>query len=388
LANWLTKKIIVPINNLNLENPLSNDVYDELSPLLNRMSKQNNQIESQFKMLMEKQLEFNAITENISEGIIVLNSKGQVLSINKSAADIFGVNATYNINKHILTLNRSLTLQKAVRTALDGNNFEDVFSKGKKTYHLLASPVMSDNPVKGIILFVLDITERQNAEKMRREFSANVSHELKTPLTTISGYAELLKNGMVKNKDVAEFSGRILDEAGHLINLVDDIIRISRLDEKNIKLSFESVDLLELAQDVVSRLMPSAHKKNITIHVTGDHAILSGVKQILDEMVYNLCDNAIKYNYDFGKVDVIVSNTPEKIILSVKDNGVGISKEHQYRVFERFYRIDKSHSKDTGGTGLGLAIVKHSAEFHNAKIQLESEPEKGTTISIIFNKNN
>ena len=387
IANLLTKKIIFPLNNLNLENPLSNDVYDELSPLLSRMARQNEQIESQFKRLKEKQEAFNAITENISEGIIVLNNKGLILFINKSAASIFNVSTQDIINKHILTLDRSIPLQKAIETAMGGHLFENTFTIGEDSFHLLVSPVKDDMVVKGVILFILDITEKQSAEKMRREFTANVSHELKTPLTSISGYAELMKNGMVQPEDIPEFANRIYKEARHLINLIDDVIRISRLDEKNVQLPFEEIDLLELATETVSRLSSLAQQKQIKLSVSGENAIISGVRQILEEMIYNLCDNAIKYNYEKGTVDVSVRALPDNVVLTVADNGFGIPREHQSRVFERFYRIDKSHSRETGGTGLGLSIVKHSAEFHNARVQLLSKPGKGTTITVTFRRN-
>ena len=387
IANLLTKKIIFPLNNLNLENPLSNDVYDELSPLLSRMARQNEQIESQFKRLKEKQEEFNAITENISEGIIVLNNKGLILFINKSAASIFNVSTQDIINKHILTLDRSILLQKAIETAMAGHLFENTFTISEDSFHLLVSPVKDDMVVKGVILFILDITEKQSAEKMRREFTANVSHELKTPLTSISGYAELMKNGMVQPEDIPEFANRIYKEARHLINLIDDVIRISRLDEKNVQLPFEEIDLLELATETVSRLSSLAQQKQIKLSVSGENAIISGVRQILEEMIYNLCDNAIKYNYEKGTVDVSVRALPDNVVLTVADNGFGIPREHQSRVFERFYRIDKSHSRETGGTGLGLSIVKHSAEFHNARVQLLSKPGKGTTITVTFRRN-
>ncbi|ODM26415.1 sensor histidine kinase [Acetivibrio mesophilus] len=387
IANLLTKKIIFPLNNLNLENPLSNDVYDELSPLLSRMARQNEQIESQFKRLKEKQEEFNAITENISEGIIVLNNKGLILFINKSAASIFNVSTQDIINKHILTLDRSIPLQKAIETAMAGHLFENTFTISEDSFHLLVSPVKDDMVVKGVILFILDITEKQSAEKMRREFTANVSHELKTPLTSISGYAELMKSGMVQPEDIPEFANRIYNEARHLINLIDDVIRISRLDEKNIQLPFEEIDLLELATETVSRLSSLAQQKQIKLSVSGENAIVSGVRQILEEMIYNLCDNAIKYNYEKGTVDVSVRALSDNVVLTVADNGFGIPREHQSRVFERFYRIDKSHSRETGGTGLGLSIVKHSAEFHNAKVQLLSKPGKGTTITVTFRRN-
>ena len=386
IANLLTKKIIVPLNNLDLENPLYNDVYDELSPLLSRMARQNEKIEEQFKKLQEKQEEFNAITENIAEGIIVLNGKGRVLSINKSAAAVFGVSATGNINKHISMLNRSITLQKAVEAAAGGRSHEDTFTKGENTFHLLASPVKGGHSVQGVILFILDITEKQNAEKMRREFSANVSHELKTPLTSILGYAELMKGGMVKPEDIAVFSGRIYNEARHLLNLVEDTIQLSRLDEKDVRLPVEEVDLLALAQEVAGRLGPPAREKQIRISVGGEKVMVSGVRQILEEMVYNLCDNAVKYNKEKGKVNVTVSTSNRNAILTVADNGLGIPREHQNRVFERFYRIDQSHSRGTGGTGLGLSIVKHGAELHHARLELSSEPGKGTTVTVIFKR--
>ena len=386
IANLLAKKIIVPLNNLNLEDPLANDVYDELSPLLSRMAKQNDQIENQFKKLKEKQEEFNAITENIREGIIILNKKGQILSINNSAAAIFGVSPSNSINKHIFTLNRCITFQKAVESALDGNSFEDIFTQGNNTFNLLASPVKVDTPIKGVILFIWDITEKQSAEKLRREFSANVSHELKTPLTSILGYAELMKNCMVRPEDIPVSSERIYNEARHLISLVEDIIQISRLDEKNVQLSFEDIDLLELAQEAVGRLTALALQKQIKLSVSGEKAIVAGVRPILEEMVFNLCDNAIKYNREKGTVAVNVSTVSENVIFTIADDGFGIPREHQDRVFERFYRIDKSHSRDTGGTGLGLAIVKHSVEFHNARLQLSSEPGKGTTVKVFFKR--
>ena len=386
IANLLTKKIIVPLNNLNLEQPLANEVYDELSPLLSRMAKQNEEIGHQFKKLREKQEEFNAITENIREGIVVLNSKGRILSLNKSAAAIFGVSVTSNLNKHISTMNRSIALQKAVDAAMGGQLYEDTFSKGQNTFHLLASPVQDDDLVRGIILFIWDITDKQNAEKMRREFSANVSHELKTPLTSILGYAELIKNGMVAPEDLALAAERIYNEANHLISLIEDTIQLSRLDEKNVPLPFEEIDLLALAQDAAERLAPLAEQKQITLSVSGEKAIISGVRPILEEMVYNLCDNAIKYNKEQGTVDVKVGASAEQVRLTVADDGLGIPLEHQSRIFERFYRVDKSHSRDTGGTGLGLSIVKHSAEFHNARLELSSTPGKGTTVAVVFER--
>jgi two-component system phosphate regulon sensor histidine kinase PhoR len=386
VAGVLTQKIVVPLNNLNLDDPLSNDIYDELSPLLSRMAKQKRQIQDQFDNLKNKQDEFSAIADNISEGIIVLDGKGFVLSINKSAERIFDLDSSYKkVSKHILMLNRSITVQRAVEAALKGQSYEDAYLKEDRSYNILANPVMDGDKVRGIVLLILDRTEKISAENMRREFSANVSHELKTPLTSISGYAELIKNGMVKPEDTAMFAERIYNEARHLISLVEDIIQISKLDEKNIQLPFEDVDLLKLAREVADRLSPLALQKQIKMTVKGEKAVVRGVRPILEETIYNLCDNAIKYNYENGKVDVTVKPSRGKVVLIVADNGFGIPEAHQERIFERFYRIDKSHSKDTGGTGLGLSIVKHSAEFHDAKIELQSSPGKGTTISVIFN---
>lgn len=384
IANLIAKKIIVPLNNLNLEDPLSNDTYDELSPLLSRMQKQNEQIENQYNKIRQKGDELNAIMENIGEGIIILNGKGQILSINKRASSIFETSSSESINKHILTIHRGIPLQKAVKSALGGKPCENTFEKGKSTLNILASPVEDGNPIKGVILLIIDITEKQAAEKTRREFSANVSHELKTPLTSILGYAEMLKNGMVKNEDVVLFSERIHKEAMHLITLVEDIIELSKLDEKNVRLRFENINLLDLVKDVVNRLSPLSQEKQIKVSVTGKDAIVNGVEQILEEMIYNLCDNAIKYNKEQGTVTVDITDLNDEVILTVKDDGLGIPKEHQSRIFERFYRVDKSHSRHTGGTGLGLSIVKHGAEFHNAKIKLESEQGEGTNIVVTF----
>lgn len=386
LANLLTEKIIVPINNLNLEHPLANDVYDELAPLLSRMARQNQQIEAQFKKIQEKQAEFNAITENMAEGLIVLDKKGRILALNKSAAAIFGVSSPDYINKHLTAVNRTLALQKAVAMAMEGHSYKDTFTKGQNTFDLLASPVQGDDGVRGVILFILEITGQQKAEKLRREFSANVSHELKTPLTAILGYAELMRNGMVQPEDLTAFADRIYNEARYLLRLVEDTIYLSRLDEKNVQLPVEKIDLLALAQEVAVRLAPLVDEKQIRFSVRGEKAVVSGVRSILEEMIYNLCDNAIKYNNEKGWVEVEIGASAEYVTLTVADNGFGIPKEEQSRVFERFYRIDKSHSRDTGGTGLGLSIVKHGAEFHNARIRLSSAPGKGTTVTIIFKR--
>ncbi len=386
IAGWLTKKIVTPINNLNLENPLSNEIYDELTPLLSRMSKQNIQIKHQFKELNEKREEFSAITNNMKEGLVVINNKAQIISINKSAIRIFNIEGIDTINKHILNLNRSAALQDAVKAATGGNSHEGILKNKDKVYHILSNPVYENNVVRGAILLIHDMTEQYMAEKIRREFSANVSHELKTPLTSISGYAELIKNGMVKEKDIQLFAQRIYDEADHLITLIDDIINLSRLDEKDIRHEKENIDLMDLSNEIINRLKPKANKKGVNLFIKGDHARISGSRHILEEMIYNLCDNAIKYNNENGKVTVSILDKANMAVFTIEDNGIGIPKKHQSRIFERFYRVDKSHSRETGGTGLGLSIVKHGAEYHNAWIQLESEPGIGTKITITIPK--
>lgn len=385
IANRETKKIVEPINALNLQNPMSNDVYDELSPLLIRIAQQNKQIENQMHTLKEKHEEFNAITENMSEGLILLNEKADILSVNKSAIRIFGGHDSSNyLHRNILTLSRNLTLRAAVKKALEGDHCEEILEMGDRHYQLTTNPVWVNGRVKGAVVLILDITEKRAAEQIRREFSANVSHELKTPLTSILGYAEIIKNGMVKIEDIPGFAERIYNEANHLIALIDDIIRLSRLDEDNIDIPRKRVNLLELSKRVCARLEPQAREKSVIVSVSGQNGFVFGVEEILEQMIYNLCDNAIKYNKENGRVDVNISQSAKEVVLTVSDTGIGIPKEHQSRVFERFYRVDKSRSNRTSGTGLGLSIVKHVAMHHNARIELESQPGHGTTIRIIF----
>jgi two-component system phosphate regulon sensor histidine kinase PhoR len=385
IANWQTQRIVTPINALDLENPMSNEVYDEISPLLTRIAKQNLQIEKQMAELVKKREEFTAITENMREGIVILDGKAIVLSINKSAKRLFGVkNDTRLQQRHVLALNRSLAIQTAVEQAIKGTPCEKTLALRGRQYQVMASPVWIDNTVRGVVLLILDVTEKLAAEEQRREFSANVSHELKTPLTSISGYAEIMKDGLVKQEDIPRFAGRIYTEANHLIDLVENIIRLSGLDEGKVELANEDVDLFSISQAVCSKLAPLAVQKGITMQITGESATISGAKQILESMIYNLCENAIKYNVENGRVDISVLPSNKGIVLTVADTGIGITPEHQERVFERFYRAEKSHSKATGGAGLGLSIVKRGAMYHNAKIELESQPDRGTTIRLCF----
>lgn len=385
LAYRLSKNIVTPLNKLDLDAPLSNEVYEELSPLLQRMDAQQKQLKSQAKELERKREEFEAATANMSEGLVVLNEQGEILSVNRTASDILGTSDAC-LGKDILSVNGSAEMQEMLRQARTGENAEITVSVGGRDFRFNASPVVTEKKVAGIALLIFDITEKEKAEQMRREFTANVSHELKTPLHTISGYAELLANGMVEEKDTAEFSQKIYAEAQRMIRLVEDIIRLSNLDEGATELAREEADLCKIAEKEVESLAPAAEKENVSVEFSGEKVELSGIPQLLSAIVYNLTDNAIKYNHSGGKVFVSVTNVPDGVLLSVKDTGIGIPKDQQERVFERFYRVDKSHSKEVGGTGLGLSIVKHSAKLHGAKITLESEPGKGTEIAVLFPK--
>lgn len=385
LAYRLSKNIVTPLNKLNLDSPLSNKVYEEISPLLKRMDAQQKQLKHQSEELKRKREEFETATENMSEGLIILNEKGVILSINRAAAKMLGLSED-SVGKDIFSEKTSVNLKEPTQIALSGKNKEEVFALRDGNCQLLANPVSTDGKVTGAALLVLDVTEKERAEQMRREFTANVSHELKTPLQTISGYAELLANGMVADKDKTAFSEKIYAEAQRMIRLIEDIIKLSNLDEGAVELTRETVDLYVTAENTVRSLLPAAKKANVTLSLNGENAEIYGIPQLLTAVVYNLCDNAIKYNKDGGTVFVNVKNNAENIVLSVRDTGIGIPKEQQERIFERFYRVDKSHSKEVGGTGLGLSIVKHAAKLHDAKITLESEVGKGTGITVIFPK--
>lgn len=385
LAYRLSKNIVTPLNKLNLDSPLSNKVYEELSPLLKRMDAQQRQLKHQSEELKRKREEFETATENMSEGLIILNEKGVILSLNRAAAKMLGLSED-SVGKDIFSEKTSVNLKEPTQIALSGKNKEEVFALRDGNCQLLANPVSTDGKVTGAALLVLDVTEKERAEQMRREFTANVSHELKTPLQTISGYAELLANGMVADKDKTAFSEKIYAEAQRMIRLIEDIIKLSNLDEGAVELTRATVDLYVTAENTVRSLLPAAKKANVTLSLNGENAEIYGIPQLLTAVVYNLCDNAIKYNKDGGTVFVNVKNNAENIVLSVRDTGIGIPKEQQERIFERFYRVDKSHSKEVGGTGLGLSIVKHAAKLHDAKITLESEVGKGTGITVIFPK--
>lgn len=383
LASHLSKKIVQPLNALDLDKPLSNEDYDELSPLLRRLSAQQHQIKQQSGELRQKQREFEAVTTSMTEGLVLLNHKQVVLSINPAAQRLFGTDASC-VGQFILAVNRSPELQELLLKASRGSYAETVMDLDGGKYQLDASPILSDGLVSGMVLLLLDVTEKEKTEQMRREFTANVSHELKTPLHTISGCAELMANGMVKSEDLPKFSTRIYTEAQRMIHLVEDILRLSHLDEGAKDLNWETVDLFALAQTTVSSLLPTAEAAGVRLFLEGETAAVYGIPQLLQGIVFNLCDNAIKYNHPGGEVHVSVENQPQAVCLRVADTGIGIPPEHQERIFERFYRVDKSHSKAIGGTGLGLSIVKHAARLHDASIALQSEPDRGTTITICF----
>ena len=378
LARRMAKNIVEPMNNLDLEHPLSNDTYEELSPLLRRINQQHLQIDAQMRKLQHKTDEFIQITSHMQEGLVVLDKETHIRSINSAAMKVFGAEESC-VGSSFFRVNRSNSLRQALNDALDRGHGSVMQELKGRIYRFDMSSIQSDGNLLGAVILAVDVTESQNAEQMRREFSANVSHELKTPLQGIIGSAELLESGMVRAEDTPRFVGHIRKEASRLVNLIEDIIRLSQLDE-GVELPAEQVDVLALAEDVKEILMPSAAEKNITIDVTGNGFSIQGVRRMLQEIIYNLCDNAIKYNVPGGSITIQVENNR----LVVSDTGIGIPAEHKDRIFERFYRVDKSHSKASGGTGLGLSIVKHAAAYHKAEIHLESTPDKGTTIIVQF----
>ena len=386
LASRLSKGMIQPILNLDLEHPEQCETYDELSPLLTRIRRQNDTIQRQMETLRQRQQEFTALTENMSEGFLLLDQRGHVLSYNSGALRLLGA-APPREEANVLTLDRGENFRQTVETALAGTRCQEHLERSGRQVQLLADPVFRGEQVAGAVLVLVDVTEREQGEQMRREFTANVSHELKTPLTAISGMAEIIKNGMVKPEDVAGFAADIYKECQRLITLVEDVIHLSRLDEGGAGLEKEPVELLGLCRKAVQRLEPLAQSGQVTIKTEGTPCTLPGIPGILEEIVYNLCDNAIKYNRPGGSVTVTVTPTKAGTELAVSDTGIGIPPEDQQRVFERFYRVDKSHSKEIGGTGLGLSIVKHGAMLHDARVELESTLGQGTTVRVIFPAN-
>ncbi len=384
LSVRVSRAIIEPINRLDLDVPENNDTYEELTPLLRKIAEQKETIQEQLADACKKQKEFNLITENMSEGFLVIDADANLLTYNSAALNLLEI--VPPADRSVLLFCRAKEFRNVISDVLSGIRAENIMVRDEHSYSLIANPVFEKESVIGAVVVILDITEREKRETLRREFTANVSHELKTPLTSISGFAELMKAGNVPEEDVIDFSQSIYEETQRLITLVNDIIKISELDGQSIPYEKETVDLYELSNEVIGRLEKEADKKNVTFHLIGGRAEIMGVHKILEEMLYNLCDNAIKYNRENGTVDVLVNETEDGVNVIVRDTGLGISPAHQDRVFERFYRVDKSHSKKAGGTGLGLAIVKHGAMYHHAKISLQSTVDVGTAITVAFAK--
>ena len=382
LAKRISARIVAPLNRLDLEKPLENDTYEELSPLLTRINQQRRQIDAQLRTLQQKKDEFDQITASMNESLVLMNEKGTVLSINPAARALFHAEPDC-VGQDFLTVERSHEISCAIRRALEEGHAELRVERGGHEYQLDISRIESEGTVIGAVLLAFDVTEQAFAERNRREFTANVSHELKTPLQSIMGSAELIENGLVKQEDMPRFVGHIRTEAARLVTLIEDIIRLSQLDEGG-ELPFEPVNLKKLAEEASASLASAAAEKQVTIRVHGDDRQITTVRRLASEIIYNLCDNAVKYNREGGSVDVTIDGAAHGAVVTVQDTGIGIPPEHQSRVFERFYRVDKSHSRQSGGTGLGLSIVKHAMQYLGGRIELESQPGKGTTMRVHF----
>lgn len=382
LAARVSKNIVAPLNKLDLEHPLDNDSYEELSPLLSRINKQRAQISDHLSELRRRTEEFEHITSSMKEGLVLIDKNENILSINPAAMKIFSAEASC-VGKSFLTLDRSRELNSAIKSAFECGHSEVRREKDGSVYQLDISRIEPNSTTSGAVILAFDITEKESAEQARREFTANVSHELKTPLQGIIGSAELIENGMVKAEDMPRFVGHIRTEAQRLVNLVNDIIRLSQLDEGS-AMQKEDFDLLSVANEAAHDLENTAAEKGVSLSVSGKSTFVNGIKRLLYEVIYNLGENAVKYNVENGSVFISVAKSGENAVITVKDSGIGIAPEHQSRIFERFYRVDKSHSKSSGGTGLGLSIVKHAVMLHGGQIELESEPGCGTTIKVII----
>ena len=380
LAGRVSRRIVEPLNRLDLEHPLENEAYEELSPLLRRLEHQRRQIDDQLRSLRRRSEEFAQITASMTEGLVLLDERGTVLSINPAACAVFHADDSC-VGQPLLTVERDTAVSRALRDAMDTGHGETRMERGGREYQFDMTRIESDGEAVGAVLLTFDVTEQAFAERNRREFTANVSHELKTPLQGIIGSAELLESGVVQPGDVPRFVGHIRSEAQRLVTLINDIIRLSELDEGG-ALPSEPVELLSLCRDTAQSLAPAAEAHNVTLSVTGEEATVPGVRRLISEVFTNLCDNAIKYNRDGGSVSVTVSRDGGDAVVSVSDTGIGIPPEHQSRVFERFYRVDKSHSKASGGTGLGLSIVKHAVLYHHCAVEVHSVPGEGTTFTV------
>lgn len=385
LARKVSRRITEPVNELDLEHPERNKAYDEIAPLLTKIYRQKSMIKEQLDDAKKKQNEFEMITENMEEGFLVIDRKMEILSCNSSIKTLFGLE---EIEKHqnVLTLNRTEKFQKVIECVLNGRHQETEIEIEESQYQMIANPVFQEDEVAGAVFVFMDITERMQGERLRREFTANVSHELKTPLTSISGFAEIMQNGIVKPEDVPKFAGNIFKESQRLISLVNDIIKLSQLDEGIMPYEPEEISLRSITNEVMLRLQSQAQKKCVDLKIEGNDEKIKAVRPVLEEIIYNLCDNGIKYNKENGSVTMKIDTRQGAVVLSVTDTGIGIPVSSQSRIFERFYRVDKSHSKEIGGTGLGLSIVKHGAAYLGATIRLESVVDVGTTITLLFPK--
>ena len=381
-AFWAAFSITRPIKQLNPELFGAQPPYKELSPLFSKLQRQTLTIRDRTVDLFRQQEEFRTISENMTEGLLVVDHKGRVLSYNSAAVRLLDVEPEEK--QDVFTFTGSRRFRKAVNEALAGNHSQQLMNRTERTYQIIGNPVTTDDQIIGAVLMILDVTEREERDRLRKEFSANVSHELKTPLTSISGFAEIMMHGLAKPEDMPRFAGKIYEETQRLIAMVGDIIQLSRLDEKDLLEQMQPVDLYAIANRVIERMTPAAQQEQIALHLQGSACLVDGVPQLLEEILSNLCDNAIKYNRQGGSVTVAVTPRENDVLLAVTDTGIGIPYEDQERVFERFFRGDKSHSRQINGTGLGLSIVKHGAYFHNATLSLESVPSEGTTISLVF----
>ena len=382
LAHAMATKATEPLMSIDLDDPDNAPEYEELKPIITRLHRQHKQIKTQMETLRRKTDELEHIISSMNEGLVILDEHGMILSINSAARKIFSVKKDV-VGNDFLLIDRTSRMSRAIWSALEGEHSEYTEQREEREYQFTVNPIVSDGKLLGALILVFDISERAFAERHRKEFTANVTHELKTPLQSIIGSAELLESGLVKPEDTARFVGNIHKEAARLVSLINDIIRLSQLDEDHAPAT-ETVDLYEAAREAIEDLSSFAEKKNVTLSVEGDTCKIFGVRRYVYEIIYNLCDNAIRYNVDGGRVDVTVGKDNSRSYVEVKDTGIGIPHEHQSRIFERFYRVDKSHSKATGGTGLGLSIVKHAVQYHSGKITLESEAGKGTKITVIF----
>ena len=385
MASVISKRIVKPVNELDLEHPEENKIYEELSPLLGKIHKQNRQIQKQLELAKQQQEEFSLITENMQEGLIVIDRYTMILSANSSAWNLFRVDKVCQ-GESVYCLDRAEDFRHAIEQVLSGEHAELILKLNGSDIQLIANPVVRGQKTEGAVILLVNVTEKLERENLRREFSANVSHELKTPLTSISGFAEIMQGGLVKCEDIPKFAGRIYKESQRLLQLVEDVIQISQLDEEKTSYTWELVDVYQVCKNAFESLKEKAQSMNVHLYICGDSMKMEAVRTLLEEAVYNVCDNAIKYNRNDGSVSIFLTQTAHEIQIVVKDTGVGIPKEDQDRVFERFYRVDKSHSKEIGGTGLGLSIVKHAVSTLNGSIVLRSEEGSGTEITMKFLK--